>query len=77
MISMRNLTQDRFHISFGALLKEAENGDFILFVDQRYVFTFQDGSLIKKVPDGKKFNPKRMEWEPTYQDIPELGLSWK
>ena len=72
MISMRNLTQKKFHISFGALLKEATNGDHILFVDQRYVFIYQDGNLIKKVPDGKKYNFERMEWEPMYQDIPEL-----
>lgn len=46
-MKMRNLTQGKFHISFGALLREAQNGDLIQFVDERYTFVFQDGNLIK------------------------------
>lgn len=42
---MRNLTQKKFHISLGALLREAKNGDKIQL--KEYIFVFMDGNLLK------------------------------
>jgi hypothetical protein len=48
---MWNLSQQKFHISFGALLREAKNGDKIQLVDKRYVFVFMDGNLLRQQVD--------------------------
>jgi hypothetical protein len=42
---MRNLTQQKCHVSFGALLREAKNKDLIQI--GKFTFIFQDGSLLQ------------------------------
>ena len=43
---MRNLTQKKFHISLGALLREAKNGDKIQL--EAHAFVFMDGNLLRQ-----------------------------
>jgi hypothetical protein len=45
-MKMFNLTQEKFHVSFGALMAEARNGDLILI--NQHTFRYENGSLLSE-----------------------------